>query len=484
MGMQVIRNNKNIVLLVKLGLSSNQEVRNMHMIKKDAREPLIPELCLNQGTSDLVLEDGNLNIGYIDKEYRLKCKLVIKLHRSPKLVIKASCSDPSTSNELMKRLFDGDQVKFTYNDNEVLCSVSGLSFSSNSSEKATALELMVLEDFYSKGNMLVLIDSIKFHLINFPSLIGNKCYWYKGKGEGDYCTRRSIELTNSDWSIEIQPDERCDEKNKEVEELSKYHITYVGTIRKQDGSTFEVSKAESILEALAIFLTLAIGQNTVIYFPFGYCGTEEVWRKITVPAKIEANRENWLTKTKAKTLTDIFPKFLYRLEEDKYSSILKHAIRLYGLASTSSFTLVGIQIAETALDQIAVMLRKAMPCDFKEIKLNECVGIRISQLMKKCSIDDSIPNDRFQKELLKLYNTKKRKTITHTVIDVRNALIHPENDDHEEINPILEIEAMDHILWQLEMTILRLIGYQGEYSDRRERNKWSGEVKQVPWVMP
>jgi hypothetical protein len=69
------------------------------------------------------------------------------------------------------------------------------------------------------------------------------------------------------------------------------------------------------------------------------------------------------------------------------------------------------------------------------------------------------------------------------VFDVRNSLVHPpkrieEPDwpDHDEL-----VEAWQLATWYLELAVVRLLGYQGEYVSRLRLEGWIGDTDLVPW---
>jgi hypothetical protein len=72
-----------------------------------------------------------------------------------------------------------------------------------------------------------------------------------------------------------------------------------------------------------------------------------------------------------------------------------------------------------------------------------------------------------------------------SVIEVRNRLVHPPKTgvQHPEWPTNGEQrEAWTLALWYLELVILRVLEYDGEYASRLQRMGWVGTTEPVPWV--
>ncbi len=69
------------------------------------------------------------------------------------------------------------------------------------------------------------------------------------------------------------------------------------------------------------------------------------------------------------------------------------------------------------------------------------------------------------------------------IFDVRNSLVHPpkrieepEWPNHNEL-----VEAWQLATWYLELAVVRLLGYEGEYVSRLRLEGWIGDTELVPW---
>jgi hypothetical protein len=69
------------------------------------------------------------------------------------------------------------------------------------------------------------------------------------------------------------------------------------------------------------------------------------------------------------------------------------------------------------------------------------------------------------------------------IFDVRNSLVHPPKqiEEPEWPDPTELFEAWQLATWYLELAVVRLLGYQGEYRSRLRLEGWTYDTKPVPW---
>lgn len=68
-------------------------------------------------------------------------------------------------------------------------------------------------------------------------------------------------------------------------------------------------------------------------------------------------------------------------------------------------------------------------------------------------------------------------------INIRNKVIHPPNKINSVEWPSGDelFEAWQLVTWYLELGILRLLEYRGNYTSRLQLHGWSGRTVPVPW---
>jgi hypothetical protein len=69
----------------------------------------------------------------------------------------------------------------------------------------------------------------------------------------------------------------------------------------------------------------------------------------------------------------------------------------------------------------------------------------------------------------------------HAITEMRNSLVHPRQRQRLAATPVharIDLQAL--ALWYVELALLRLIDYRGEYANRLGA-KITGIVEKVPW---
>jgi hypothetical protein len=74
-------------------------------------------------------------------------------------------------------------------------------------------------------------------------------------------------------------------------------------------------------------------------------------------------------------------------------------------------------------------------------------------------------------------------SLRHRLWRVRNSLVHPPKRIEEPEWPHRDelLEAWQLATWYLELAVLRLLGYRGEYVSRLRLEGWVVDIEVVPW---
>ena len=105
-------------------------------------------------------------------------------------------------------------------------------------------------------------------------------------------------------------------------------------------------------------------------------------------------------------------------------------------------------------------------------------GEWIARTLNKIGVSSKIPPACVQLEQFRQANGLKHGP--HAIVEIRDDLIH-HNMDYGILSGDVYHEARELGLWYVEMLLLKLFDYQGEYSNRLTQ-KWRGQVELVPWA--
>ena len=106
-------------------------------------------------------------------------------------------------------------------------------------------------------------------------------------------------------------------------------------------------------------------------------------------------------------------------------------------------------------------------------------GAWIADALKEAGIPPEIPSEL--KELKELANSMALQHGPHTLVKMRNYLIHSEMKSETPTGDIY-FQARELGLWYAELMLLNRFGYAGQYGNRLAQ-EWQGQVERVPWAV-
>ena len=303
------------------------------------------------------------------------------------------------------------------------------------------------------------LQSVKFNLINFSSLNYNSALLQAGP-----------------WQIEIKPLPELSAIKKRLKTEGGYALTHEGFIRRSDGKSFSVAEAHKLLDVLHLFLSFARGGNCGVTLIAGddengrqaweQWGTYSTYPWFHLSSWLDHRHDNHVA------LSEAFPGFLYIVEQmtDAPDDPIRVALYWYLRSNESSALQAGIILTQAALERLA---RQLLPNEKYETLKN--AAERIRAVLEEVGIDLAIPQSC--KELRKLAQVDGPEILTK----IRNDLVHAEMRTNVSLEAYLESRDLGQ--WYVELLLLRLFGYEGQYANRiayTYESIWKPEL--VPWA--
>ena len=273
------------------------------------------------------------------------------------------------------------------------------------------------------------------------------------------------------WEITIRAVPSLYKLKTALRDNGGYAITHSGVIERRDGKTFAVEEVSDLLYALDDFLSFVCGSYCALTNVVGIdSGGVEAWKRWGAYHISPWRRQrSWFDVAVSGELSKIFSVFWHKYNENKRG--LSRILKLYAHSSESSSTDVSVILTQTALEALAYMTvgeqagRKA--------------GEWVADSLKKAGIHTQIPPNF--KELIELQRRNKWVHGPHTIVGIRNSMIHTKSIDGD-ISLRAYYEARELGLWYLELMLLRKFKYTGEYSSRRTLVQVTGGTELVPWA--
>jgi hypothetical protein len=209
---------------------------------------------------------------------------------------------------------------------------------------------------------------------------------------------------------------------------------------------------------------------------------EVVWRDWTF-AKVSrwrASRTWW--NEEVESLEAAFDAFMTRRAQPQWRSDLAVLVGWYVEASTGGGTVeTGIILAQAALELLssAILVEERnsfTPSQFDRLPAAD----KIRELINVLHVPPAIPGElaALTAEAVRLSRTDG----PHTFTAIRNALIHAHRiDEVLAAEPRARYEAKMLGLWYVELAILWLIGFRGQYNSRFVDPRSGSTGRVVPW---
>ena len=333
------------------------------------------------------------------------------------------------------------------------------------------------------------ISHAVFHIFNFPVFLGPddyiSCTGQPPVPSLKCCSR--VYLIYDNWKITIAAMENTALCDKELETSGGYLITHVGKIEREDGSVFSSDQLVDILHCLHYFLSFALGRWAGVALPIGFNKNGEKvfeqWGLPMVAGDHWGGSLSWFDVQHSQALKEVFPGFYTKWNDTLWQTPLKTVLYWY-LAANERSTGIGVDagviLAQTALECLAwnycvedhKMVSKSA---FEQRGLSASGKIRL--LATALEIPVVMPSTM---TALTTNCNPKCKDIPDAITFVRNSLVHPSRS--ASLLTASYFEAWQAAEWLLEMSLLHLCGYNGEYANRLSLNRWEGVVESVPWV--
>ncbi|HML18005.1 MAG TPA: hypothetical protein VK419_13325 [Bryobacteraceae bacterium] len=317
------------------------------------------------------------------------------------------------------------------------------------------------------------LTEIEFDLINFPE------FWAMS-GPSTRLPENHLDMVVAGWRMEIRPPRT----SPEVDALRStlHSVTHTCTLQKSDQGAFTSEEAHNFLNVIHDVMSFAAGRWVAPVLVRGFDRDRQIrWEEWgTRPLHPNLGRiETWFDTHHAQELTDTLSG-ASELRKDSnraktFHSALYWYLRSSGLAAGVDGGIILLQAALELLSwHIFVTERKALSREgFGKLPADD----QLRLLIESCGIPTGIPSG-----LADLTSTAKELNWNDgpkALAAVRNLLVHPGKQ-----REVPYYDAWRLAEWYVELVLLRMLSFSGEYSDRTKAQRWVGAVEPVPWAKP
>ncbi len=357
----------------------------------------------------------------------------------------------------------------------------GIITSTTFSDKITIKGTFRLETI--TGDKSIAVEKIRFSLPNFQEFLGETVK--KITTNSIQTARNRITLENGKYIIII---DKCLDhavRYNSLNEKGGYIITHVGEIIPKKGNiTFQ--NVDDITNCLNTFLSYVNGKRTSALFIQGICKEEIIWCDYSnYYVDTFAFLPSWSFKNGVNGLNEIWQEFSNLWAKNENRDVIKTAIHWYlECNKNSGFVEGSIIMAQTALELLYnwfIVENKRFLIGKDSENINAANKIRL--LICQLEIDYEVPA-KFSS--LKVYlKSEKLIDAPEAVVQIRNAIVHSQEEKRRKLKDIgdkTKSEALQLCIWYIELALLKILNYNGIYTNRCSLKQTSGgKVESVPW---
>jgi hypothetical protein len=325
------------------------------------------------------------------------------------------------------------------------------------------------------------IDVLQFSLTNFPNYCGST-FRYEHKGSHG-STNARLQMTSDIGSFRIDAIPEVAELRDRAFRESGFVISHVGEWLPSSGQ-ITARDAEETLSMLHLWFGLLRGAWAGPVFPRGLVDNKEVWRYFK-RWNISESQEvpTWLPMQTPLDLSALFAGFLILWRTPVWREPLRSAISWFIAANSSRIgrdtSVILSQVALELLAWVHVVESQHLHswADFKDLS----AAGRIRILLQQIRVPAAVPN-----YLANLSSLQNRDAFDGpgVITRVRNSLIHSSEGKLSTAKPLTGPqlwECSQLALRYLELTLLSICGYSGQYAIRAFYPSGSAIEEPVPW---
>lgn len=295
---------------------------------------------------------------------------------------------------------------------------------------------------------------------------------------------------NEKFIVTLDKAKDFSERHKELKENGGYQLLYFGElIKKPKIISFE--EQASFFESFTFFLTFLNGRRVSPIFRFGCHEGQVVWKDFTPfindPYKFAIS---WVPEFKPFGLNQLWKNFSDKWQDSVGKDCLKTAIHWYIEANNNSGFVEGsIVMVQNALELLynwIVVEENEMIKE--EDARNISAANKIRLLLHLISCKKEIPPGL---KTIQEFISKNKKDFGSAdgpslFVSIRNAIVHSHIEKRKFLHQIpakVRFEVLSLGLLYLELSILFVLKYDGNFYNRCSGTKWRGEGEAfVPWV--
>lgn len=328
-------------------------------------------------------------------------------------------------------------------------------------------------------------QTLVFHLFSFPEILGEPIR-ENGRSSGGWLG--SVEFGDHEFGIRIdqlQDKEKCVASARARGQL---RLSHVGHVIKHNGERFEDSEVERVLDKLHTFLTFCRGAMAGPQLVGGIDDSGTCLLDLIPRTYVRRSHPNNWLHSQACEGFQVFDSLSKLVDDPASSEMLWHVIYWYAHANVPGQAVEGsIILAQAALETLACWLlvevdKSLSPGGFEKLSAADRLRLLVSHYAHLVDVPSHFES------LVKFAKEFNHQDGAASITDARNCLIHPTAKNRERARRLTargKYEVLQLALCYIELCILRLLNYDGQFFNRCPANASTFErLDFVPWHRP
>lgn len=291
-----------------------------------------------------------------------------------------------------------------------------------------------------------------------------------------------FELNGAGWGTRIIPISDETLAIPAAMHSDEYRVTHQVEFAREDGSSFTPLEAQDFLGDLHYFLSFCRGRWVATSFSIAFDKEGEIGMEQWGPGRVSPWRDpsSWVDKHHGGPILELFQPFCQKLADETWKDALSHVVYWFERAKTDSAGPDGgCILLQTSLERFSWHLLVREQKLFSEKAFNKLsAASRLRLMLDALVIPSAIPPGLQQ---LGIYAQPNNLDGPEVLTFIRNRLVHPPKPTAVR-EKVPYYEAYCLAKWYLELAVLSVCGYKGEYSNRTRLRRWVGQVEKVPWA--
>lgn len=314
------------------------------------------------------------------------------------------------------------------------------------------------------GDTSKVADIVRFEISNLKNIYGSPVR------TENYGHRNRLSFTNSVSEIIIDKSPDFIKLKPELVEVGGYQFLYTGQLKLPNNKKLTYQKSQDILDSFSFYLLFINGRRCFPLFPTGYNNGQKVWAHYS-PAFNDPYQGviSWASDEPNNGIELMWNNFseIWKNIDDRDS--LKTILHWYTESnSNSAFNEGSIVLLQNALE---LLFHWLIVEKYKYVNPNEAESLsassKINFLLSHFSIRNEIPDD-FD-ALIKYAKQNNIVNGPESFTRIRNHIVHPSSKKRKALKKIesnTKIEALHLGIWYVEMILLKLFEFKGNYINR------------------